>query len=229
MPSGLQGVEQNDGDTAELCIERLLTKLSEVEIVLAAHEGRANQMKKERDAANAANERLQKEITKLTNNLLRNRWSSAVQNIGIIEEQENGDGNFEGEDENYDLALNRRRRGSLPVASMRRRGSLDHPKDLRKLLDQRSNEVLQQRQQYRIFANRFKQEVRRCSRLEQDTERLKQLLVDLLSIHNRFHRSYVFPCNNVTAVVIIVLIALTMIGIIVFNITEIRFSRGYVR
>lgn len=96
MPSGLQGVEQNDGDTAELYIERLLTKLSEVEIVLAAHEGRANQMKKERDAANAANERLQKEITKLTNKLLRNRWSSAVQNIGIIEEPENGDGNFEG-------------------------------------------------------------------------------------------------------------------------------------
>lgn len=45
MPSAHQVVEQNDGDTAELCIERLLTKLSEVEIVMTAHERRANQMK----------------------------------------------------------------------------------------------------------------------------------------------------------------------------------------
>lgn len=59
---------------------------------------------------------------------------------------------------NYDLAMKRRRRGSLPVASMRRRGSADHHKDLRKLLDKRSDELLQQRQQYRIFENRFKQE-----------------------------------------------------------------------
>lgn len=96
MPSAHQVVEQNDGDTAELCIERLLTKLSEVEIVMTAHEGRANQMRKERDAANATNERLQKEITKMKSILLRNKWSSAFQDVGIIEEQENADGSFEG-------------------------------------------------------------------------------------------------------------------------------------
>lgn len=124
---------------------------------------------------------------------------------------------------NYDLAMKRRRRGSLPVASMRRRGSADHHKDLRKLLDKRSDELLQQRQQYRIFENRFKQEELRCRRLEQDTERLKQLLVDLLSIHSRYHRSYMFPCSKVTGVVISGLIALTIIGIIVFHINEIRF------
>ena len=106
---------------------------------------------------------------------------------------------------------------------MRRRGSADHHKDLRKLLDKRSDELLQQRQQYRIFENRFKQEELRCRRLEQDTECLKQLLVDLLSIHSRYHRSNMFPCSKVTGVVISVLIALTMIGIIVFHINEIRF------
>lgn len=127
---------------------------------------------------------------------------------------------------NYDLAMKRRRRGSLPVASMRRRGSADHHKDLRKLLDKRSDELLQQRQQYRIFENRFKQEELRCRRLEQDTERLKQLLVDLLSIHSRYHRSYMFPCSKVTGVVISVLIALTIIGIIVFHINEIRFQQS---
>ena len=89
-------MEPNNGDTAELCIERLSRKLSEVENVMAANEGRANQMRKERDASKAANERLQKEIIKLNNKLLRKGWNSAVGDIGIIEEQEETDGNVEG-------------------------------------------------------------------------------------------------------------------------------------
>ena len=124
---------------------------------------------------------------------------------------------------NSDLFMSQRRRGSLPVTSLRRRDSADHPRDLRKLLDKRSNELLQQRQQYRIFENRFKQEEDRCRKLEQDTERLKQLLVDLLSIHSRYHRYHVFPCNNTTAVVICVLIALTLIGMFMFPLNENRF------
>ena len=95
-----------------------------------------------------------------------------------------------------------------------RRGVFDHPKDLRKLLDKKSNELLQQRQQYRIFENKFQGEVNRCTKLEQDTERLKQLLGDLLGIHGRFHRSYVFPCSNLSVAVFLVLIFLTLVAFV---------------
>ena len=117
---------------------------------------------------------------------------------------------------NSDNLVDQKRRGSLPVSATwrqtgARRGAFDHPKDLRKLLEKRSNELLQQRQQYRIFENKFQGEVNRCSKLEQDTERLKQLLIDLLGIHGRVHRSYVFPCSNFSAAVFLVLIILTLI------------------
>lgn len=85
---------------------------------------------------------------------------------------------------------------------------------MRKLLDKRSNELLQQRQHYRIFENKFESEAERCSKLEQDAERLKQLLGDLLGIHGRYHRSFVFPCGKkVTVAVFAALIALTIIAI----------------
>ena len=126
------------------------------------------------------------------------------------------------------LLVDQKRRGSLPVSAMcrqtgARRGAFDHPKDLRKLLDKRSNELVQQRQQYRIFENKFQDEVSRCSKLEQDTERLKQLLVDLLGIHGRCHRSYVFPCSNFTAVVFLVLIGFTLITTFVFAVNDYQF------
>lgn len=116
-----------------------------------------------------------------------------------------------------DLLTSQNRRRSLPVTARwrqtGRRVSLDHPTDLRKLLDKRSNELLQQRQQYRIFENKFQCEAERCSKLEQDTERLKKLVLDLLGIHDeRYHRSSgVLPCSNYTAVFLLVLIAVTLI------------------
>lgn len=64
-------------DNAELCIKRLSRKLTEVEIVMTTQEGKTNQMRKERDAERAENERLRKEITKLNNELLRERTNSA--------------------------------------------------------------------------------------------------------------------------------------------------------
>jgi len=116
-----------------------------------------------------------------------------------------------------DHLVDQSRRRSLPGSAMwkqtgARKGVFDHSKDLRKLLDKKSNELVQHRQQYRMFENKFHDEVNRCSKLEQDTERLKQLLVDLLGIHGRHHRSYVFPCSNSKAVVFFVLIFLTFIA-----------------
>ena len=126
------------------------------------------------------------------------------------------------------LLVDQKRRGSLPVSTMwrqtgTRRGILDHSKDLRKLLDKRSNELVQQRQQYRIFENKFQDEVNRCSKLEQDTERLKQLLVDLLGIHGRYHRFYVFPCSNFKTMVFLVLISFTLIATFVFAMNDYQF------
>jgi len=68
---------------------------------------------------------------------------------------------------------------------------------MKKLLDKRSNELLQQRQQYRIFENRFQQEAERCNKLERDLERLNQLLLDLLGLHGQYHSSSVFQCNGI--------------------------------
>jgi len=68
---------------------------------------------------------------------------------------------------------------------------------MKKLLDKRSNELLQQRQQYRIFENRFQQEAQRCNKLDRDLERLNQLLVDLLGLHGQYHSSSVFQCNGI--------------------------------
>lgn len=64
-------------DSPELCMKRLSKKVSEVEIILGNQEGRTNQMKNERDAQRVENERLKKEITKLNNELLRERTNSA--------------------------------------------------------------------------------------------------------------------------------------------------------
>ena len=58
---------------AQLCMKRLSRKLSEVEIVMTTQEGKANQMRKERDAERAENEQLKKEIIKLNNQLLKER------------------------------------------------------------------------------------------------------------------------------------------------------------
>ena len=64
-------------DSPGLCMKRLSKNVSEVEIILANQEGRTNQMRKERDAQRVENERLKKEITKLNNELLRERTNSA--------------------------------------------------------------------------------------------------------------------------------------------------------
>lgn len=97
--------------------------------------------------------------------------------------------------------LSQRRRVSLPVSSMwkqiGRKSSQDLPKDMKKLLDKRSNELLQQRQQYRIFENRFRQEADRCSKIDRDLERVNQLLADLLWLHGKYHGSSEFKCNNI--------------------------------
>ena len=67
---------------------------------------------------------------------------------------------------------------------------------MKKLLDRRSNELLQQRQQYRIFENRFQQEAERCSKLDRDVERLNQLLEDLLGLHGTYHCSSSIQHNS---------------------------------
>lgn len=92
-------MEAIDGDTAELCIERLSRKLSEVEVVMATSEGKANQMRKERDAEKKANENLRKEVTRLNNELLRVRTNAALNEVEIIKELDakdgtNGEGNY---------------------------------------------------------------------------------------------------------------------------------------
>jgi len=204
-------MEPNGGDSAELCIERLTRKLSEVEAVVTASEGKANHMRKERDAAKTENEKLRKEVARLKNELLKVRMNSALKEKEITDVLDVKDGSKGTGYIDSDHLVDQKRRGSLPVSTMwrqtgARRGIFDHPKDLRKLLDKKSNELVQHRQQYRIFENKFQDEVNRCSKLEQDTECLKQLLVDLLGIHGRYHRSYVFPCSNFSAVVFLVLI-----------------------
>ncbi|XP_078364398.1 uncharacterized protein LOC144648816 [Oculina patagonica] len=216
-------MEPNDGDTAELCIERLSRKLSEVEVVMATSEGKANQLKKERDVARKANERLRKEVTRLNNELLKVRMNAALNEMEIIEELDDKDGaNGAGYIDGAFLTSQNRRR-SLPVTARwrqtGRRGSLDQPADLRKLLDKRSNELLQQRQQYRIFENKFHCEAKRCSKLEQDTKRLKQLVQDLLGIHDgRYHRSSgVLSCSKNRAVFLLVFIAVTLFAAFVLQ------------
>lgn len=183
-------------------MKRLSRKLSEVEIVMTTQEGKANQMRKERDAERAENEQLKKEIIKLNNQLLKERMmisASIKRNITEQQDETVTDGKQESGD--MDFALSHTRRGSLPVTSVwkqnGRRGSQDHPKDLRKLLDRRSNDLLQQRQQYRIFENRFQKQADRCDKLDRDLERLSQLLVKLLGLHGRHHGCSVFQHNNI--------------------------------
>lgn len=90
--------EPSEGDTAELCIERLSRKLCEVEIVMATSEGKANQMRKERDAVRTTNERLRKEITRLNNELFKVRMNTALKEVEMTGEQDSKDGtNLEGE------------------------------------------------------------------------------------------------------------------------------------
>ena len=88
----MQTIDTTEGDTAELCIERLTSKLSEVEIVMATNEGKVNQMRKERDAERAANERLQKEITKLNTERLRERMNFARRESEILQEEDETEG-----------------------------------------------------------------------------------------------------------------------------------------
>lgn len=72
-----QTIDSNH-DSAEVCIRRLSRKLSEVEIVMATQEGKANQMKKERDAERSENEQLKKEVRRLNNELLKEKTISAA-------------------------------------------------------------------------------------------------------------------------------------------------------
>ena len=69
-------MDQDLIDNPEECINRLLVKLSKVETAMVASEGRANQIRKERDAEKATNEKLRKQLAKLTNDLLRKRMES---------------------------------------------------------------------------------------------------------------------------------------------------------
>lgn len=78
-------MEPNGGDSAELCIERLTRKLSEVEAVVTASEGKANHMKKERDVAKLENEKLRKEVARLKNELLKVRMNSALKEKEVID------------------------------------------------------------------------------------------------------------------------------------------------
>lgn len=85
MPIPRHAMEPNGGDTAELCIERLSRKLSEVETVVATREGKANHMRKERDAAKTENEKLRKEVARLKNELLKVRMDTALKEKEITE------------------------------------------------------------------------------------------------------------------------------------------------
>ena len=92
------GMESNGGDSAELCIERLTRKLSEVEAVVKASEGRANHMRKERDSAKTENEKLRKEVARLQNELLKVRMNSALKDKEItdvldVKDESKGTGN----------------------------------------------------------------------------------------------------------------------------------------
>jgi len=78
-------MEPNEVDAAELCIERLTSKLSEVEAVVKASEGKANHLRKERDAAKTENEKLRKEVARLQNELLKVRMNSALKDKEITE------------------------------------------------------------------------------------------------------------------------------------------------
>ena len=72
-----QTIDSNH-DSAEVCFRRLSRKLSEVEIVMATQQGKANQMKKERDAERSENEQLKKEVRRLKNELLKEKTISAA-------------------------------------------------------------------------------------------------------------------------------------------------------
>lgn len=78
MPIPRRAMEQNGDDSAELCIGRLTRKLSEVEAVVTASEGKANHMRKERDVAKMENEKLRKEVARLKNELLKVQMNSAL-------------------------------------------------------------------------------------------------------------------------------------------------------
>ena len=89
-------MEPNGGDSAELCIERLTRKLSEVEAVVMDSEGKANYMRKERDAAKTENEKLRKEVARLKNELLKLRMNSALKEKEATDvlDVKNGAGNY---------------------------------------------------------------------------------------------------------------------------------------
>lgn len=69
------------------CAKRLSRRLSEYEAASIDTAGRANQLRKERDAERTINQKLRKEIEKLSNQLLRERTTSAqlVKEVKILE------------------------------------------------------------------------------------------------------------------------------------------------
>ena len=92
MPIPRHAMEPNGGNSAELCIERLTRKLSEVEAVVTASEGKANHMRKERDVAKTENEKLRKEVARLKNELLKVRMNSALREKEVPDELDVKDG-----------------------------------------------------------------------------------------------------------------------------------------
>lgn len=65
-------------ESAEECTKRLSRRLTEYEAASIDIEGRANQIRKERDVERALNQKLRKEIEKLTCQLLRERMRIAA-------------------------------------------------------------------------------------------------------------------------------------------------------
>ena len=92
MPTPRDTMEQNGDDSAELCIERLTRKLSEVEAIVTASEGKANHMRKERDAAKTENEKLQKEVARLKNELLKVQMNSALKEKEVTDAKDGSKG-----------------------------------------------------------------------------------------------------------------------------------------
>ncbi|XP_029202949.2 uncharacterized protein LOC114967120 [Acropora millepora] len=183
-----------DCDNVEFCLKRLSRKLSTVAVIMADREGRENQTRKERDAERAQNERLKKEVKKLKNALLCERTNSAQKDkkIKALEHEKSG-----GEDHICDLKKGGRR-GSICVASLWRQSAgsswQNHPKYLAELLDKRTNELLQQRQQNRIFE-------KRCNKLDGDIERVHHLLIDLVCLHKKHLASASeLKCNRILGV-----------------------------
>ncbi|XP_031573927.1 uncharacterized protein LOC116307761 [Actinia tenebrosa] len=75
---GDESIPLEANETPEDCAKRLSRRLSEYEAASIDIEGRANQLRKERDAERALNQKLHKEVEKLSNQLLHERTTNAL-------------------------------------------------------------------------------------------------------------------------------------------------------